>query len=209
MTGRIITGPDCLAEGAAWLAAREPRLAHALGLIGPLPLRLKPDGFAELASAIVGQQVSVASAAAIWARVVAAGLITPEAVLSATDAQMQGCGLSRPKIRYLRALAEAGIDYDALRDAPTEAVIRTLTAVTGIGPWTAEIYAMFCLGRADAFAPGDLAMQIAARDLFGLADRPTERQLRAMAEAWSPWRSVAARILWGYYLRDTGREGVR
>ncbi|SMY07991.1 DNA-3-methyladenine glycosylase family protein [Flavimaricola marinus] len=209
MTGRIIKGDACVVEGAAWLADREPRFAQALALTGPLPLRLKPDGFAELVSAIVSQQVSTASAAAIWARVDAAGMTAPESILAASDAYLQGCGLSRPKLRYLRALAEAGIDYAALRSAPTEEVIDTLTAVTGIGHWTAEIYAMFSLGRADVFAHGDLALQESARVLFGLTERPTERQMRGMAEAWSPWRSVAARILWAYYRVNKAHEGIR
>ena len=187
MTGRIITCDACVAEGAAWLAAAEPRFAHALTRTGPLPLRRKPDGFAELVSAIVSQQVSTASAAAIWGRVAGAGLTTPQAVAAATDADLQAVGLSRPKMRYLRALAEAGIDYDALRGAPTDEVLATLTAVTGIGQWTAEIYAMFSLGRADVFAPGDLALQEGARLLFDLDERPRDRALRIMAEDWSPW----------------------
>ncbi|MDG1116925.1 MAG: DNA-3-methyladenine glycosylase 2 family protein [Flavimaricola sp.] len=209
MTGRIIVSDACVAEGAAWLAEREPRFAMALTKTGPLPLRRKPDGFAELVSAIVSQQVSVASANAIFARVAAAGLTRPEAVRSATEDALRACGLSRPKMRYLRALAEANIDYDALRAAPTDKVIATLTGVTGIGVWTAEIYAMFSLGRADVFAPGDLALQEAARLLFDLPDRPKPAAFRSMAEEWAPWRSVAARILWSYYRVAKAREGIR
>lgn len=209
MTGRIIKSDACVAEGAAYLAAQDPRFSYGLDLTGPLPLRLKPDGFAQLVSAIVSQQVSTASAAAIWARVEAAGMIAPDPIRAASDADLQACGLSRPKMRYLRALAEAGIEYDALRGAPTDEVIKTLTAVTGIGQWTAEIYAMFSLGRADVFAHGDLALQEAARVLFDLEARPTEKQMRVIAEAWSPWRSVAARILWAYYRVHKNREGVR
>jgi DNA-3-methyladenine glycosylase II len=174
-----------------------------------LPLRLKPDGFAEVLSAIVSQQVSVASANAIWGRMVAAGLDDPERVVAASEDALREIGLSRQKVRYAHALAKAGIDYAALRDAPTEAVIRELTAVTGVGIWTAEIYAMFSLGRADVFAPGDLALQEAARLIFELPDRPKEKVLRDMAQAWSPWRSVAARIMWAYYKQDKLREGIR
>jgi DNA-3-methyladenine glycosylase II len=209
MTGRIIVSDACVAEGAAWLAEREPRFAMALSETGPLPLRRKPDGFAELVSAIVSQQVSVASANAIFARVVEAGLTRPEAVRAASEDALRACGLSRPKMRYLRALAEADIDYEALRVAPTDQVIATLTGVSGIGVWTAEIYAMFSLGRADVFAPGDLALQEAARVLFDLPDRPKPAAFRAMAEDWAPWRSVAARILWSYYRVAKAREGVR
>jgi DNA-3-methyladenine glycosylase II len=208
MVGRIITTPDCVAEGAAWLAAREPRFAHALPLVGLLPLRREADGFAALLRAIVGQQVSVASARAIWARLEAAGLTEAAALAAAPDAALRAAGLSRQKARYGRALAQAGIDFDALRRAPDAEVVRTLVALPGIGRWTAEIYAMFALGRADVFAPGDLALQEAARILFDLEKRPSDKGLRAMAEAWSPWRSVAARLLWAYYRVAKEREGV-
>ena len=207
--GRVIRGPDCVAEGAAWLAAREPRFADALALTGPLPLRLREDGFAALLSAIVSQQVSVASASAIWGRLEAAGLTDPAAVATADDAALRACGLSRQKMRYARALAAAEVDYPALRAAPLPEVIDVLTEVPGIGRWTAEIYAMFSLGRADVFAPGDLALQESARLLFELEERPKERTLREMAEAWSPWRAVAARALWAYFRERTAREGVR
>lgn len=96
----------------------------------------------------------------------------------------------------------------ALRDAPTDQVVKTLVEVKGIGVWTAEIYAMFALGRADVFAPGDLALQEAARMLFDLPERPKEKDLRAMAEDWSPWRAVAARLLWAYYHVAKEREGI-
>jgi DNA-3-methyladenine glycosylase II len=207
--GKIIETPDCVAEGAAWLANHEPRFAHALALTGPLPLRRKPDGFAELLSAIVSQQVSVASAAAIWQRMKDAELTTPEAVVAASEEDLRGAGLSRQKMKYARALAAEGIDFKALRSQPDAAVMNTLTKVSGIGIWTAEIYAMFSLGRADVFAPGDLALQEAARILFDLPERPKERALRQMAEAWSPWRSVAARALWAYYRVAKDREGIR
>lgn len=206
--GRIITGPACLAEGAAALAAGCPRMAEALALCAPLPLRLRGDGFAALVSAIVSQQVSVASAAAIWRRVEAAGLVTPEAVRAASDETLRGCGLSRPKMRYLRALAAAPIDYAALRHAPLETVVSRLTEVPGIGRWSAEIYAMFSLGRADVFPAGDLALQEGARMLYRLEARPSEAALRSRAEAWAPWRSVAARLLWAYFKREKQREGI-
>lgn len=209
MTGRIIHSAGCVAEGAAWLAAAEPRFAAALALVGPLPLRRQADGFAALLDAIVGQQVSVASANAIWTRLEAAGLTDMAAMAVASDEALRAVGLSRQKARYGRALARAGIDFTALRHASDPEVVATLTRVPGIGLWTAEIYAMFALGRADVFAPGDLALQEAARLLFGLEARPSERALRAMAGAWSPWRAVAARLLWAYYHLAKSREGVR
>ncbi|NDV97809.1 DNA-3-methyladenine glycosylase [Salipiger sp. PrR002] len=206
--GRIIHSDACVAEGCVWLAEAEPRFAHALELTGPLPLRRREDGFAQLLSAIVSQQVSVASARAIWARLEAAGMISPEAILSQDIEGLRALGLSRQKATYAQALAAEGIDFDALRTAPTQEVVETLTAVKGIGVWTAEIYAMFSLGHADVFAPGDLALQEAARILFDLDERPKERALRKMAEAWSPWRAVAARALWAYYHVQKQREGI-
>ncbi len=208
MVGRIIHSLDCVAEGAEWLARREPGFARALPLVGALPLRREEDGFAALLRAIVGQQVSVASARAIWARLEGLGLTEAAVMAAASDETLRAAGLSRQKARYGRALAQAGIDFNALRGIPDVDVVKTLVAVPGIGVWTAEIYAMFALGRADVFAPGDLALQEAARMLFGLEARPTDKALRAMAEAWSPWRSVAARILWAYYRVAKEREGV-
>ncbi|MCF6231720.1 MAG: DNA-3-methyladenine glycosylase 2 family protein [Rhodobacteraceae bacterium] len=206
--GRIIETDACVASGAAWLAARDVRMADALELTGPLPLRRRGDGFSELLSAIVSQQVSVASARAIWGRMKGAGLTEPALIAGASDDEMRAVGLSRQKIRYARALVEARIDYHALRSVPDADVLATLTRVSGIGPWTAEIYAMFSLGRADVFAPGDLALQESARLLFDLPERPKERAFREMAKDWSPWSSVAARLLWAYYRVAKDREGV-
>ncbi len=209
MTGRVIETLADVEEGAAHLRAACPRMAHAHDLTAPLPLRRRPDGFEQLLNAIVSQQVSVAAADAIWSRMKAARLTGPRKILWASDDDLRAAGLSRQKIRYARALADARIDYRALRDAPTDQVIDILTEVPGIGVWTAEIYAMFSLGRADVFAPGDLALQEGAKLLYDLPDRPSERVLRTMSEAWRPWRSVAARILWAYYAQRIRREGIR
>lgn len=207
--GRIITTDACVTEGAVWLRSAVPEFGPVLDASGPLPLRRKPDGFGEVLSAIVSQQVSTASAAAIWARMVEGRATDPEAVLALGDEGLRALGLSRQKIRYAQALAQAGIDYDGLRGLPTDEVIKVLTAVPGIGTWTAEIYAMFSLGRADVFAHGDLALQEAAREVFGLEARPNERAIRILAQDWSPWRSVAARALWAYYRILKNREGIR
>jgi DNA-3-methyladenine glycosylase II len=206
---RLITGDACVAEGAAWLAAHDPRFADALALTGPLRLRLREGGFHQLLSAIVSQQLSVSAAASIWARVQNAGVTTPKAIHNSSDADMRELGLSRQKIGYARALADAGIDFDALPMKPLDEVIAELTAVSGIGVWTAEIYAMFSLHRADVFAHADLALQEAARHLFDLDKRPTPKVMRDMADQWRPWRSVAARLLWAYYKCINEREGVR
>ena len=205
---KLILTDEVVAQGAAWLAQREPRFAVALTATGPLPLRNRADGFAALLSAIVSQQLSVASAAAIWKRLNNADMIEADAIMRAGDDALRAAGLSRQKIRYARALAESGIDFVRLRQCDDAEVISVLTEVSGIGVWTAEIYVMFSLSRPDVFAPGDLALQEAARSLFDLPGRPKERALREMAEAWSPWRSVAARLLWAYYAVIKNREGI-
>ena len=207
-TGRIITCDADVAEGAAWLAARSMQFAAALEAIGPLPLRLRNDGFDALIGAIISQQVSVASANAMRAKLDAADLTDEAAIMAAGEEGLRCAGLSRQKIRYALALADARIDYVALRHAPNEEVIKTLTAVPGVGLWTAQVYAMFSLGRADVFAEGDLALQEASRILFDLPERPKPKQLAAMAESWSPWRSVAARTLFSYYRIAKQREGI-
>jgi len=209
MVGRIIETPEDVAEGADWLARAEPRFAHALERTGPVPLRRRADGFETLFSAIVSQQVSTAAATAIWNRLAAIGATAPDGLLAATDEALRAAGLSRQKMAYGRAIAASGVDFVALRTLPDPEVVAELTRIKGIGIWTAEIYAMFSLGRADVFAPGDLALQESAARLFALDARPRERELRAMAEAWSPWRAVAARLLWAYYHVETQREGVR
>jgi DNA-3-methyladenine glycosylase II len=209
MKERVIQTPACVAEGAVYLAGIDARLADALKLTGPLPLRRRKNGFGALAEVIVGQQVSVASADAILARMNSARLAGARQINLASDQHLRDCGLSRQKIRYLKALASSGIRYGALRSRSSDEVIAALTKLPGIGTWTAEVYVMFALGRADVFAPGDLALQEAARILFELPARPGEKALRDMAKAWSPWRGVAARLLWAYYRVAKAREGIR
>ncbi|WBU55854.1 DNA-3-methyladenine glycosylase family protein [Paracoccus sediminicola] len=205
---RIVETDADLAEGAAHLASVCPIWASALpGL--PLPLRRRPDGFGAILDAIIGQQISTASAGATMARLDAAGLTEAAAIRAAGPEALRGCGVSRPKIRYLMGIAENEPDWQALRRAPDEEVLATLTALPGIGLWTAEIYLAFALGRRDAFPAGDLALQEAARMLYGLNKRPDPKALRELAEPWRPWRSVAARGLWSHYLLEKGREGVR
>ncbi|WP_370282364.1 DNA-3-methyladenine glycosylase [Pseudooceanicola sp.] len=208
MTGRIIETPEDVAEGAAWLAARDAGMARAFARCGVPPLRRRADGFGTLLQAVVGQQVSTASAAAIWARMEAAGLVVSDAVAAASEEELRAVGLSRPKMRYARGIAGAGLDFQALRDLPDAEVLARLVALPGIGPWTAEIYALTALGRADVFPPGDLALQEAARMLYGLEARPNAAELRNMALGWSPWRAVAARLLWAWYRAEKSREGI-
>lgn len=206
MTGRTIDTEADVAEGAAWLARTDAHLAAALAATGPPPLRRQPDGFSALLSAIVSQQVSTAAAAAIWARLAAAGGTDAAGLSQLDDAALRACGLSRSKVLYARGLAESGLDFAALRQLPDAEVVATLIRLPGIGVWTAEVYAIVSLGRADVFAAGDLALQEATARLYGLDRRPGEAALRARARAWSPWRAVAARILWAHY-RIAPRQG--
>ena len=208
MTGRIIETEADIIEGCDWLTRADPRFGLALELTGTPPLRRRQGGFAALLHSICAQQLSVAAADSVWAKLCATGANDPTVVVTLTDDSLRDCGLSRPKARYARALAEAQIDYPALAAMPEHDAIATLTAVKGIGVWTAEIYLMFSIGRADVFAPGDLALQEAARMLFDLPKRPTEKALRARAAEWSPWRGVAARLLWAYYRLAKNREGI-
>lgn len=171
--------------------------------VGDPAMRRHPTGIEGVARIIIGQQLSTASARAIWERF--AMTVTPlraDTILAMDNETLRGAGLSRPKIRTLRALATsiaAGLDLDRLATAPDEEVHEALRSVSGIGPWSADIYLMFCLGRADAWAAGDLALQIAAQSALGLDEKPTSDELLEISERWRPWRSVAALLLWKHY----------
>ena len=196
-------------RGIKFLCRQEPAFARAAARINaPIPLRRRAGGFDALLKAIVAQQLSVASAAAIWARAEAAGFTQAQKILSTTDVVLREVGLSHQKIKYVRALALADVDFDALAAASIEEVVGVLTQISGIGVWTAEIYAMFSLGHQDVFPSGDLALQEAAKDLFGMTDRPSANALKTMAVDWSPWRAVAAHVLWAYYSAIKKREGI-
>ena len=202
-----------LSEGMAALAALHPGWEAIISVTGVPPLRRRASGFASLVSIIVSQQLSVASARAVQARVDAVlAPLTPDRILAATDEEMRLAGLSRPKQRTLRAVAAAmaggTLDLDGLERETAETVHERMTAISGIGPWTADIYLLFCLGHRDGFAAGDLAVQEAARLGFGLPARPRAAELTALAEGWRPWRGVAARLLWAYYAASKRREGI-
>ncbi|MDD8023999.1 MAG: DNA-3-methyladenine glycosylase 2 family protein [Paracoccaceae bacterium] len=208
MVGRIILTDEDIAEGTAWLARAEPRFARVQELTGPWPLRRRADGFEALRDAILGQQVSVAAANSIRGKLVGAGFGGAEALSVAAEDDLRACGLSRQKVKYVQALARAGIDFDALRHLSDEEVVAQLLPLPGIGRWTVEMYLMFALGRADVFAVDDLALAEGARILFDLPERPKRKEFTALAAAWSPWRAVAARGLWAYYAACKLREGV-
>ena len=209
MEERIISSQECISEGLAALAKLEPKFKQIIKTIEKIPLRRTSEGFDRLLSTIVSQQLSVAAADAIWNKIELAGLNKIQKIRKVSDQELRDVGLSKQKIKYVRSLANANINYRSLRTMPTSQVVNELTQVSGIGNWTAEIYAMFSLGRADVFAPGDLALQEATRLLFNLPERPSEKDLRSMAKDWSPWQAVAARLLWSYYNQQKKREGIR
>ena len=209
----MLTDENNLAEGARLLALRDPAMADIMQKAGPPPLRKSEPGFRGLARIIIGQQVSVASAAAIWKRT-CAGLdpLTPETILTARDEDLRACGLSAPKMRTLKAIAMAvqsrALPLDDLHAMPADEAHRAMLTVKGIGPWTADIYLLFCLGHPDAFPAGDLALQEAVRLAYRKRQRPNAKALAAHAERWRPVRGVAALVLWAYYKVAKSREGV-
>lgn len=193
-----------IAAGVARLRQVCPGMAAAFTLVGHPPLRRWSSGFEGLVRIIVGQQLSTSSANAIHGRLLGVVVpMDPAALLAADDAALKGAGLSAAKIATLRALAlavvEGRVDFAGMAAAGEGEVRSQLTAVRGIGPWTADIYLMFCRGDADAFAAGDLALQIGAQRLLSLDVRPNPNELLEIAEVWRPWRAVAARMLWAYY----------
>ena len=197
----------------AGLLAADPRLAAVLAQAGRPPLRRRDGGFAGLAAIICSQQLSVASAAAIWGRLtLLSDPFDHATVLRARRDKLVRVGLSGSKIRTLKAIAKAidagVIDLAALAGMPADVAHQALTQLHGIGPWTADIYLLSCLGHADAWPGGDLALQEAARLAFGLKQRPTTKEMGPLAEIWRPWRAVAARLLWTYYRAVKGREGA-
>ena len=214
IAGRLIDGEAALAEHTERLLKCDGEFtARLIALAGRPPLRLQEPGFVGMVSIIVSQQVSVASAEAIFRRVLAnLSPLSARAMLDADDAALRACGLSGPKMRALRALAQAveheGLDLAALGAMDAEAAHKALVAVKGVGPWTADIFLLFCLGHPDAFPSGDLALQEAARLALGLKSRPDARKLEKIAERWRPVRGVAARLLWAYYRIAKQRAGI-
>ena len=197
--------PDTLTAARAWLAARDPVLARIDALTPPFIWRDRPGGFAGLVRLITEQQVSTASAAAIWARVEAGlGEVTPASVLAREVAELKAFGLSSPKVRYTLAIAQAHaegeVDLDALGALEDEAAITVLTRLIGVGRWTAEVYLMMCEARLDVFPAGDLALQEGWRWAERAPVRLSEKAMAARAQAWRPYRGVAAHLLWDYYL---------
>ncbi|MDJ0893961.1 MAG: DNA-3-methyladenine glycosylase 2 family protein [Alphaproteobacteria bacterium] len=204
---------DVLHDALDELAARDRQLADAIGRVGKPEPRTQRPGFPTLLRVIVGQQLSTKAAASIWERVVAlsgsddVAALTADWVLAQDDAALRGAGLSRPKVRYARALASdliAGrLDLAALGTLPEEEAIRHLTQVKGFGRWSAEVYLLFAHARADLFPADDLGVQAGLQMLRGLPERPKPKAARALVEHWAPWRGCGAIFLWHYYGRTT------
>lgn len=194
-----------LVHGVAELSAQDEDLARVVARWGHPPLWARPPGFATLVHIILEQQVSLASARAAFDRLVAAtGTLTPSTLLQVDDTCMLAIGFSRQKRAYARGLAHAiltgQLDLDNLAQLPDIEARTQLIAQKGIGPWTADIYLLMALGRADIWPSGDLALAIAAQAVKQLPHRPRPNDLEELARPWRPWRSVAARILWHDYL---------
>jgi DNA-3-methyladenine glycosylase II len=197
--------PVQIAAAREALVALDPVLGRAHAQTPVFDWRVRTGGFEGLFHMIVDQQVSVASAAAIWARVATGldGVVTPERVLATDIGILRGFGLSIQKATYgheiARAHVECRIDFDHLEGLSDADAIARLVAIKGVGKWTAETFLMFCEGRQDVFPGGDIALQEAIRWADGATLRPTEKQAWARAEIWRPHRSVAAHLLWGWY----------
>ena len=206
-----IENTDQIREGVDYLRAADPRFEAVVAVTGQPPLRRRAGGLEGLLNTVVGQQVSKASAEAIWQRMT--GLFAPfdpNVLAHADDEALREAGLSRPKMRTVRAVSRAILDgelvFDDLAVLDDEGVHAVLTAIKGIGPWTADIYLLACLGRCDAWPAGDLALQIAAHEGLGLEARPDAKAMAEISGAWQPWRGVAARLLWAYYSATRSRD---
>jgi len=201
---QVLSSPAALRRAIGELARTCEVMSGIKARSGIPSLRDYSADFAGLARIIVGQQLSSASANAIWTRIVAARpAVDADFFSTARDEHLRSLGLSNGKMRTLRALStcvrDDGLDFAQLNAVDDLAIIERLTAIHGIGPWTANIYLLFALRRADAFPSGDLALQLAAQRLFGLKGRPSANELEELSQRWRPWRGAAARMLWADY----------
>jgi DNA-3-methyladenine glycosylase II len=205
-----VFAPHGLDDGIAALAG-EPVFAAILERAGPPQFRRRRNGFETLLHIILEQQVSIDAAAAMFRRLHGLlGDVTPAAFLTVDEANLRLCGFSRQKAAYGRGLAEAvasgSLDFTRLAAAPDDEALAALVALKGIGRWSAEIYLIFALGRADIWPAGDLGLQFGVAVELGLGDRLAERELREIGERWRPWRSVAACLFWQSYLHARKRS---
>ena len=209
---RRIRSIDDISDGLDELCVIDPRLVDVRAAAGEVPLRLTEPGFESLASIVVSQQVSRASADAIFGRLTRlVDPLTPQGLLTAGEDMFREAGLSRPKQKTLLAIARAvadGLDLHHLCGLEAGDAVGRMTSISGIGPWTAECYLLFSAGHPDVFPARDVALQAAVGHAFGLESRPGEKALIALAESWTPWRGVASRLFWAYYRGWKGREAA-
>lgn len=208
-----LTDQSALEDAIRQLVEGDPRLTPILAKAGMPALRQRAPGFQGLAQIVCGQQVSVAAAAAIWGRVSAAyEPFDHHAIRKARTDRLGRLGLSAAKIKTLKAIAKELVDerlnLDVLAEEDADAAHNTLVALHGIGPWTADVYLLFCLGHGDAWPAGDVALQEAIKVGLGLNERPTVKQMAPLAEPWRPLRGAAAHLWWAYYHAIKKREGV-
>lgn len=199
-----LNGPEVLTRHLRSLLRRDPRLRSVAKMAGAFDIRLSPRGFPGLARVVTGQQLSVASARAIWSRFEAIpGATDPKRFLRISDDKLRAAGLSAGKIRTLRAVAQAvvegSLDFELVEQMTPEEATAYLTAHKGIGPWTAEIYLMFCAGHPDIFPVGDLALRKAVGHGLGMSTTPSTGELAEIAARWAPHRHTAALLFWRYY----------
>lgn len=217
-TGELAPSPrldsaSVVASHIAALVGIDPRLAPVRDFAGPVQPRINPPGFAGIAKVITGQQLSVTSAAAIWSRFEQLpGALDPVTYLSLSEEAVRATGFSGGKFRTVRVIAEAMVagtlEFTHLETLPAEEAVAYLVAHKGIGPWTAEVYLMFCAQHPDVFPAGDLALLKAVQHGLGLDARPTIKQMVAIAAGWAPYRSAAALLFWRYFAVMRDREGI-
>jgi DNA-3-methyladenine glycosylase II len=206
----VADAPQWADPALAMLIKRDPLLGAIPQTAGPLPWRRREAGFAGLLRSLCGQMISNQAATAIWGRLAALpGALTPVGLLALDDDTLRQAGLSRPKLRHARALAQAfaagRLSSEGLAALPDEAAIAAISAIPGFGPWTAEVHLLFGHDRPDIFPAGDLALAASLAALRGLPERPKPKQLAELARVWAPWRSMAARLLWHHWRHVTGR----
>ena len=209
---RRIATLDDVTAGLDALVALDARLVAVREAAGEVAPRVNEPGFASLVQIVISQQVSRASAEAIFGRLVRlADPLTPQAMLSGGDALFREAGLSRPKQRTVLAISEAvlaGLDLQALCTIAGEDAMARLTAIPGVGPWTAECYLLFAAGHPDVFPAKDVALQSAVGHALGIDPRPSARALAELAESWSPHRGAASLLFWSYYRQMRGRDAA-
>ena len=204
---KIIKSEEDLEEGIKFLSQHDPILSNVIDR-EKIVLTKRDAGFSALLKTIISQQLSTLAAGKIWQRVVDNELNIQSNILKVNAETLLSLGLSRQKCSYALALAQDKLDYSILGEMDSNTVIKRLTEIKGIGQWTAQIYCMFSLARGDIFPSGDLALQEAIRGLFSLEKRPNIKEVDEISKRWTPWKTIAAIVLWDFYRQQKKREGV-